>query len=72
MLIFYGLGMNTKIPLVAFAIVVAGFGLSAVAPALAQNMTGGENMTMTTDENMTSMGDNLTQPLEDENMTAGG
>jgi hypothetical protein len=64
--------MNTKILLVAFAIVVAGFGLSAVAPALAQNMTGGKNMTMTMDENMTSMGDNMTQPLEDENMTAGG
>jgi hypothetical protein len=64
--------MNTKILLVASAIVVAGFGLSAVAPALAQNMTGGENMTMIMDENMTSMGDNMTQPLEDENMTAGG
>jgi hypothetical protein len=24
------------------------------------------------DENMTSMGDNMTQPLEDENMTASG
>jgi hypothetical protein len=56
--------MNTKTLLVAFAIVVAGFGLSAVAPALAQNMT--------MDENMTSMGDNMTQPLEDENMTASG
>jgi len=64
--------MNTKTLLVAFVIVVAGFGLSAVAPALAQNMTGGENMTMTMDENKTSMGDNMTQPLEDENMTAGG
>jgi hypothetical protein len=64
--------MNTKILLVEFAIVVAGFGLSAAAPALAQNMTGGENMTMTMDENMNSMGDNMTQPLEDENMTAGG
>jgi hypothetical protein len=64
--------MNTKILLVAFAIVVAGFGISAVAPALAQNMTGDENMTMTMDENTTSTGDNMTQPLEDENMTAGG
>lgn len=45
---------------------------NAVAPALAQNMTGGENMTMTMDENVNSMGDNMTQPLEDENMTAGG
>jgi hypothetical protein len=29
-------------------------------------------MTMTMDENITSMGDNMTMPLEDENMTAGG
>jgi hypothetical protein len=64
--------MNTKILLVAFAIVAAGFGLSAAVPVLAQNLTGGENMTMTMDENMTSMGDNMTMPLEDENMTAGG
>jgi hypothetical protein len=63
--------MNTKTILVVFAIVVAGSGLSAVAPALAQNLTGGENMTMTMDENMTSMGDNMTMPLEDENITAG-
>ena len=63
--------MNTKTLLVAFAIVAAGFGLSEVAPALAQNMSGGENMTMTMDENTTS-GDNRTMPLEDENMTAGG
>jgi hypothetical protein len=63
--------MNTKALLVAFAVVAAGFGLSAVAPALAQNMTGG-NMTMTMNGNMTSMGENMTQPLEDENMTAGG
>jgi hypothetical protein len=40
--------------------------------ALAQNMTGGNNMTMTMNGNMTSMGGNMTQPLEDENMTAGG
>jgi outer membrane lipoprotein-sorting protein len=64
--------MNTKTLLVAFAIVAAGFGLSAVASALAQNMTGGNNMTMTMNGNMTSMGGNMTQPLEDENMTAGG
>jgi hypothetical protein len=64
--------MNTKILLVAFAIVAAGIGLSAAVPVLAQNLTGGENMTMTMDENMTSMGDNMTMPLEDENMTAGG
>lgn len=64
--------MNTKTLLVAFTIVAAGFGLSEVAPALAQNMSGGENMTMTMDENITSMGDNMTMPLEDENYTAGG
>ena len=64
--------MNTKTLLVAFAIVAAGFGLSAVAPALGQNMTGGNNMTMAMNGNMTSMGGNMTQPLEDENMTAGG
>jgi uncharacterized membrane protein YidH (DUF202 family) len=64
--------MNTKTLLVAFAIVAAGFGLSEVAPTLAQNMSGGENMTMTMDENITSMGDNMTMPLEDENLTAGG
>ena len=63
--------MNTKTFLVAFAIVAAGFGLSAVAPAPAQNMTGGNNMTMTMNGNMTSMDGNMTQPLEDENMTAG-
>jgi hypothetical protein len=63
--------MNTKALLVAFAVVAAGFGLSAVASALAQNMTGG-NMTMTMNGNMTSIGENITQPLEDENMTAGG
>jgi hypothetical protein len=33
-----GLKMNTKTLLVAFAIVAAGFGLSAVAPALADNL----------------------------------
>jgi hypothetical protein len=64
--------MNTKTLLVAFVIVAAGFGLSVVALALAQNMTGSENMSMTTDENMTSMDDSMTMPLEDENMTAGG
>ena len=64
--------MNTKILLVAFAIVAAGFGVAAAALALAQNMTGDGNMTMTMDDKMTSMGDNMTQPLEDENMTAGG
>jgi hypothetical protein len=65
--------MNTKVFLVAFAIVGAGFGIAAVAPALAQ-----ENMSMTTDGNMTSMGDNATTMGEnvtgimEDNMTAGG
>ena len=63
--------MKTRTLLVAFAIVAAGFGLSAVVPALAQNMTG-RNMTATMDDNMTSMDENITQPLEDEKMTAGG
>ena len=66
--------MNSKIFFVAIAIVAAfgtAVGLATLTPVSAQNMTGGENMTMTMDENMT-MGDNMTQPLEDENMTAGG
>jgi hypothetical protein len=29
-------------------------------------------MTAAMDDNMTAMGGNITQPLEDENMTAGG
>ena len=55
--------MNTKILLVAVAIVAA-FGIAAVVgpvtvnTALAQNMTG-DNMTMTSD-NMTAMGGNMT------------
>ena len=64
--------MNTKTLLVAFAIVAAGFGLSEVAPALAQNMSVGEKMTMTMDDNIASMGDNMTMPPEDENYTSGG
>ena len=67
--------MNSKIFFVAIAIVAAfgtAVGLATLTPVSAQNMTGGENMTMTMDDNMTSMGDNMTQPLEDENMTAGG
>jgi hypothetical protein len=39
--------MDSKIFLIAFVIVAAGSCLSAVASALAQNITGGENMTMT-------------------------
>ena len=64
--------MDIQALLVAVAIVVV-FSVAAVTtPVLAQNMTGGDNMTMTMDNNMTSMGGNMTQPLEDENMTAGG
>jgi hypothetical protein len=37
---------------------------ATTTPALAQNMTGGENMT--------AMGGNMSQPLEDESVTAGG
>jgi hypothetical protein len=65
--------MNTKILLVAFAIVAAGFGIASVAPAHAQ-----DNMSMTMDENMTSMGDNMTMMGDNMtgttlgNMTAGG
>lgn len=64
--------MNTQVLLVVIAIVAA-FGVAAIiTPALAQNMTVGENMTAAMDDNMTAMGGNITQPLEDENMTAGG
>jgi hypothetical protein len=58
--------------LVAIAIIAA-FSVAAITtPALAQNMTGSENMTATMDDNMTAMGGNMSQPLEDESMTAGG
>lgn len=64
--------MNTQALLVVIAIVAA-FSVAAITtPALAQNMTVGENMTAAMDDNMTAMGSNITQPLEDENMTAGG
>ena len=63
--------MNTQALLVAIAI-VAIFGVAAMTtPVLAQNMTGSENMTATMDDNMTAMDTNMTQPLEDENTTAG-
>ena len=63
--------MNTQALLVAIAI-VATFGIAAITtPVLAQNMTGSENMTATMDDNMTAMDTNMTQPLEDENTTAG-
>jgi hypothetical protein len=67
--------MNSRIFFVAIAIVAAlgiAVGLATLTPVMAQNMTGSKNMTMTMDDNMTSMGDNMTQPLEDENMTVGG
>ena len=61
--------MNTQ----ALLFVIAAFSVAAItAPALAQNMTVGENVTAAMDDNMTAMGGNITQPLEDENMTAGG
>jgi hypothetical protein len=65
--------MNTKVLLVAIAIVAAWFGIASVTPALAQ-----DNMSMTMDENMTSMGDNMTMMGDNTtgttlgNMTAGG
>ena len=63
--------MNTQALLVVIAI-VAIFGVAAMTtPVLAQNMTGSENMTATMDDNMTAMDTNMTQPLEDENTTAG-
>jgi hypothetical protein len=64
--------MNPQALLVVIAIVAA-FSVAAITtPALAQDMTVGENITAAMDDNMTAMGDNITQPLEDENMTAGG
>ena len=63
--------MNTQALLVAIAI-VATFGIAAITtPVLAQNITGSENMTATMDDNMTATDTNMTQPLEDENTTAG-
>jgi hypothetical protein len=66
--------MNTQTLLVAI-IILATFGIAAITmittPILAQNMTGSENMTATMDVNMTAMDTNMTQPLEDENTTAG-
>lgn len=63
--------MNTQALLVAI-VIVATFGIATITtPVLAQNMTGSENMTATMDDNMTAMDTNMTQPLEDENTTAG-
>ena len=59
--------MHMQALLVAVVIVTA-FSVAV----LAQNTTGGENMTMKMDSNMTSMSGNMTQPLEDENMTLSG
>ncbi|MDW0281650.1 MAG: hypothetical protein QN720_04055 [Nitrososphaeraceae archaeon] len=64
--------MNTQAFLVVIAIVAAFTVAAITTPALAQNMTAGENITAAMDDNMTAMGGNITQPLEDENMTAGG
>jgi hypothetical protein len=64
--------MNTQVLLVVIAIIAA-FSVAAItSPAVAQNITGGENMTAAVDDNMTAMGGNMSQPLEDESMTAGG
>lgn len=64
--------MNTQALLVAISIVAA-IGIAAITtPVSAQNITGSENMTAAVDDNMTATGDNMTQPLEDANMTAGG
>jgi hypothetical protein len=64
--------MNTQAFLVVIAIVAAFTVAAITTPALAQNMTVDENITAAMDDNMTAMGGNITQPLEDENMTAGG
>ena len=64
--------MNTQAFLVVIAIVAAFTVAAITTPALAQNMTASENITAAMDDNMTAMGGNITQPLEDENMTAGG
>jgi uncharacterized protein YdeI (BOF family) len=64
--------MNTQAFLVVIAIVAAFTVAAITTPALAQNMTVGENITAAMDDNMTAMGGNIIQPLEDENMTAGG
>jgi hypothetical protein len=63
---------NAQVLLVVIAIIAA-FSVAAITtPALAQNMTGGENMTAAMYDNMTAMGGNMSQPLEDESITAGG
>jgi hypothetical protein len=64
--------MNTQAFLIVIAIVAAFTVAAITTPVLAQNMTVDENITAAMDDNMTAMGGNITQPLEDENMTAGG
>jgi hypothetical protein len=64
--------MDMQALLIAVVIVTACSMTGVIPPVLAQNTTGGENMTMKMDSNMTSMGGNITQPLEDENMTPSG
>ena len=67
--------MNTKMLLVAFVIVAAGFGLAIAAPTLAEaNMTGmDKNYTGGMMKgNMTMMDKNMTGGLMQGNMTAGG
>jgi hypothetical protein len=64
--------MDMQALLVAVVIVTAFSMAGVTTPVLAQNTTGGENMTMKMDSNMTSMSGNMTQPLEDENMTLSG
>jgi hypothetical protein len=63
---------NAQVLLVAIAMVTASSVTAIASPVLAQNMSGSENMTAAMDDNMTAMSGNMTQPLEDENMTAGG
>jgi hypothetical protein len=64
--------MNTQAFLIVIAIVAAFTVAAITTPVLAQNMTVDENITAAMDDNMTAMGGNITQPLEDGNMTAGG
>jgi multidrug efflux pump subunit AcrB len=56
--------MNTQAMLVAIAIIASFIVAATTTPVSAQSMTGGKNMTA-------AMDDNMTQPLEDANMTTG-
>ena len=67
--------MNTKVLLVAFVIVAAGFGLAIAAPTLAEaNMTGMDKNYSggMMKDNMTMMDKNMTGGVMQGNMTAGG